>query len=165
MELNWEDDTVVYYKKQCAIWQQDYDIKEIYKIPKKVPQGFFLCYIYRIINISNRKSYIGQAKRNVFKRWEEHLFRDNSAIFHSDLHTFNILDFAFKIEEVFLVPDKFKKELALYWFMQYRELNFIIKYDCYENGYNTHNIEDEKNNPFRIRQNKKYHIAGGNKND
>lgn len=88
-------------------------------------------YIYKITNDINDKVYIGQTKRSIEKRWEEHkrysLQADSKTKFYQAIKTIGIEHFHIeKIEEIFGVEER-----------NIREIYWIKFYDSFHNGYNS----------------------------
>ena len=89
------------------------------------------CGIYKITNILNGKTYIGQSI-NIEKRWEQHkyeAFNKNQQQYNYTLHRafrkYGLNNFSFDVLEECLEEQLDKKEI--YW---------IKFFDCYHDGYN-----------------------------
>lgn len=85
-------------------------------------------YIYKITNLLNQHSYIGQTSRNPYDRWREHQeeakgLRCRSRPLYSALYKYGITNFSFEIiEETENIIE--------------REIYWIDFYNTYKNGYN-----------------------------
>lgn len=89
------------------------------------------CGIYKITNLINQKSYIGQSI-NIEKRWVTHKYEsinDKQKAYNYSIHQafrkYGIDNFSFEILE--LLPKEKLNEKEIYW------INF---FDSYNNGYN-----------------------------
>lgn len=86
------------------------------------------CGIYKITNLINGHSYIGQSC-NIEKRWERHRYytssSDKNKILYKAFQKYGIENFSFEIIEECLVTELNEREI--YW---------IKYYDTYYNGYN-----------------------------
>lgn len=89
-------------------------------------------YIYKITNNINGKSYIGQTKRTVNIRWQEHLksslyaYRtDYSYPLHSAIRKYGKTNFS--LETIEIVPVELLDEREIWW---------IKYYDSHNSGYN-----------------------------
>ena len=87
--------------------------------------------IYKIVNIVTNKVYIGQTKRDIEKRWKEHINELNKNI-HNNLHLqrswnkYGKENFVFDIIEINEDNDKIDR----------LEMFYINQYDSFVNGYN-----------------------------
>ena len=90
-----------------------------------------MSFVYKIQNIVNNKSYIGWTSRTVDFRWDEHKknalkFKDNRKFYNAirkyGIDSWNVITLC----EVENKDDALKKEIE-----------FIILYDSYNNGYNS----------------------------
>lgn len=86
------------------------------------------CGIYKITNLINGHSYIGQSS-NIEKRWERHRHytsaSDKNKILYKAFQKYGIENFSFEIIEE--CPTTLLNEKEIYW---------IKYYDTYNNGYN-----------------------------
>lgn len=82
-------------------------------------------YIYKITNINNGKSYIGQTKRTVEQRWKEHLYDEKNILLIRAMKKYGVE--SFKIETIEQCTDCELDNREIYW---------ISYYDTYNNGYN-----------------------------
>lgn len=80
--------------------------------------------IYKITNLINNKSYIGQSI-DIKRRWSEHRARRGTNPIYKDMEEFGLDNFSFEILEE-CQQDKLDE----------REIYWIQKYDTYYNGYN-----------------------------
>jgi len=80
------------------------------------------CGIYRIVNKTSGKSYVGQSS-NIGDRWISHMSPNGSAI--SSAIEASPVDFTFEILELCPIED-----------LNRRENHYIDLYDCITNGYN-----------------------------
>lgn len=80
--------------------------------------------IYKITNLINNKSYIGQSI-NIKRRWREHKRMTGKNLMYEDMKKFKIENFSFEVIEECLI-DKLDE----------REIYWIKYYDTYNNGYN-----------------------------
>lgn len=88
-------------------------------------------YIYKIINDINNKIYVGQTKRTLEKRWQEHIRyaqeKDSRTKFYKAIQEIGVEHFKIiSIEEIFGIEERNNREK--YW-IQY--------YDSFNNGYNS----------------------------
>lgn len=88
-------------------------------------------YIYKITNNINHKVYIGQTKRSVEKRWQEHkryaLEKDSTSKFYKAVQELGVEHFFIEpLEEVFGLEERNAREK--YW---------INYYNSFEEGYNS----------------------------
>lgn len=88
-------------------------------------------YIYKITNDVNNKVYIGQTKRSLDKRWEEHkkyaLEEDSQTKFYNAIKEIGVEHFELSlIEQVDSLQERNEREK--YW---------ITFYNSFENGYNS----------------------------
>lgn len=81
-------------------------------------------FIYKITNSINKKTYVGATSQSVIKRFAGH--KSEQTDLSKDIKKYG--DDNFKIET--LVKTKNKKEA------QELEKQYIVKFDCIENGYN-----------------------------
>ena len=84
-----------------------------------------ICGIYKITNLKNGKSYIGQSI-DIYNRWHEHKYADNKpSIIHLAIRKYGFDNFLFEIIEKCSKEELDEKEI--YW---------INYYDTFNNGYN-----------------------------
>lgn len=97
-------------------------------------------YIYKITNVFNNKSYIGQTGRSdVNLRWKEHKRKyknknnsDYNSKFYRALRKYGLENFLWKIVKIVNAPsDEELRKLLNRW-----EKYYIKKYDTFVNGYN-----------------------------
>lgn len=86
--------------------------------------------IYKITNIINNKSYIGQTSKNIFDRWKTHIYdskRDKCKhrLLYSDINKYG--ENNFQIIEIEKCSDKEAFDREIYW---------INYYNTFYNGYN-----------------------------
>ena len=84
-----------------------------------------MSYIYKITNIINGKSYIGQTSRTIEDRWKEHLHNNHDIPLVRAFKKYGIENF--KIECLEECSESMVNERECYW---------ISYYDTYYNGYN-----------------------------
>ena len=87
-------------------------------------------YIYKITNLINNKSYIGQTAQTIEKRWKEHQRNKNYPYFqhlllYKALNKYGLENFT--IENIIEIDDEYLNE---------EEIKWITYYKSYENGYN-----------------------------
>jgi len=90
-----------------------------------------MAFVYKIKNILNNKSYIGWTSKTVDFRWNEHKsdalkFRDNRKFYNA------IRKYGTNSWDVTTLCEVENKEDALK-----KEIEFIVFYDSYNNGYNS----------------------------
>ena len=84
-----------------------------------------ICGIYKITNLINNKSYIGQSI-DIYTRWHQHKYADcKPSTIHKAIRKYGLKNFSFEIIE------QCKKEE-----LNEREIFWITYYDTYNQGYN-----------------------------
>lgn len=83
-------------------------------------------YIYKITNIINGKSYIGQTRYSIESRWRQHQNSKADTHFSRAIRKYGVD--AFKVEEL---------EECDYTDLNAREMFYIAKYNTYFEGYNS----------------------------
>ena len=81
--------------------------------------------IYKITNLINNKSYIGQSN-NIQRRWHEHISENTNSLIHLAILKYGIENFSFTIIEECLLEQLNEKEI--YYIKEYNTLS--------PNGYN-----------------------------
>lgn len=110
-----------YSKKQFAHIETGEDL---YFIKKDSPN-----YIYRCIEKSTGKSYVGKTRNEPFFRWWNH-FKHSSSPFGLYLRSTVISDWTFEVLEI-LPADTLNSEVLRI------ESEYMIKFDSIKNGFNT----------------------------
>lgn len=85
-------------------------------------------YIYKITNLINQKSYIGQTRQDFHKRWQQHISDTNTNrgyLIHKAIAKYGLTNFTFSIIEE--CENTVLNDREKYW---------IKYYDSYNNGYN-----------------------------
>ena len=88
------------------------------------------CYIYKITNSVNGKSYIGQTQNTIEERWKEHIKDSKKKMvqhrpLYSAINKYGIENFS--IEQIEECPEEILFQREIYW---------IEYYHTYSNGYN-----------------------------
>ena len=89
-------------------------------------------FIYKVNKLINGKIYIGQTRQSVQVRWEQHRFSPYVCHFHQAIKKYGHKNF--KIEELCCL-DLEERELAKR--LNELEIEYIEKFDSYNNGYNS----------------------------
>lgn len=90
-------------------------------------------YIYKISNDFNNKVYIGQTRRTIEKRFQEHItYNSDNTYIHNSIKKHGKEHFMIDIIEIVECYDMLK----LYDKLNEREIYWINYYDSYNNGYN-----------------------------
>lgn len=102
--------------------------------------------IYRIWNLSTRKSYIGKTNQIFTLRWYQHFYQKTNSKFHKEISQYPLTVWKFEILEVVKIPEEIAsyKEIEDYIFR--REMFWVEHYDSIKNGYNSvssKNFEDD----------------------
>ena len=83
-------------------------------------------YIYKIENKINQHKYIGQTKRALEKRWNEHIYHDEGCwALERAIKKYGVSNFSLEVIEECKDED-----------LNQREIYWIAYYDSYNNGYN-----------------------------
>ena len=113
--------------------------------------------IYKITNLTNGLSYIGQSNE-IEKRWQSHINHKSSSLIHQAIKIFGVENFSFEVLEECLSTELNEKEK--YWIKYYNTFegdgyNLTpgggqgVQYDCnliYENFLQTNSIADTAKN-------------------
>lgn len=83
-----------------------------------------MCGIYKITNLINNKSYIGQAL-DIKDRWNRHKRTHDNCAIHQAFEKYGLTNFSFEVIEECL-PEQLNE----------REIYWIAQFDSYKNGYN-----------------------------
>lgn len=81
--------------------------------------------IYKITNMVNGKSYIGQS-RDIERRWREHKNSKDDATIHRAFRKYGIANFTFEVLEECSAEE-----------LDQKEIEYIAKYNSYKKGYNS----------------------------
>ena len=99
--------------------------------------GRHAAFIYRIYNLVENKSYIGQTKQAFTLRWYQHFYQGTGTPFHTAIANSQITDWQFSIVERVDIPDDVTDVKR---FVDARERHWIDAFDTINNGYNTMSI-------------------------
>lgn len=90
-------------------------------------------YIYKISNDFNDKVYIGQTRRTIEKRFQEHIvYNGDNTYIHNSIKKHGKEHFMINVIEIIECDDMLK----LYNKLNDKEIYWINYYDSYNNGYN-----------------------------
>ncbi len=87
--------------------------------------------IYRILNRSTGKSYVGKTIRPFTLRWWEHFYHPSFTPFHEEIKSSPLTVWSFEVVEIFT------GEAPSHSFVLEREQFWIDQFDSIKNGYNT----------------------------
>jgi len=94
--------------------------------------------IYKITNKETGMCYIGQTKQAFTFRWYQHFYQPKDVKFHDAIMEFPITAWTFEVIEKIDIPEEIKYDKAsIRTLILNKETEYIRKYDCIKNGYNS----------------------------